>query len=145
MSQSRRWCLTLNNWTQEEYDACLSSNPVYAVVGKETGLQDTPHLQAYFVFRTAKRLAAVKRISERGHWEGAQGSTQQNFLYCSKDGDFIEIGIKPASKEAQAQGQHERWCDIIRAAREGTAETEYPREFIQYNTVIGRLYRYVFV
>jgi len=53
----RRWCFTLNNWTDDELDAAvdwLEDNTRYAVVGKEVGRNNTPHLQGYF--RTSKNM-----------------------------------------------------------------------------------------
>lgn len=140
MSMSKRWCFTLNNYTPEEGVALAEQECVYVIIGKEVGDQGTPHLQGYIVFKSNKRLSAVKKINSRCHWEIAKGTTEQNVAYCSKDGDFVELGERPKTRKEIGQDQKEKWQDVVRAAREGTCEEEYPREFIQYNATINRLY-----
>lgn len=139
MAQSKRWCYTLNNYTDEERQTLVDYPNVYHVVGKEVGENGTPHLQGYFVFKTAKRLAAMKKVSSRAHWEVAKGSTDANFVYCTKDGDFGEYGIRPKTPKETGEEQHARWLDVIRSAKDGTCEEEYPKEFVQYNGTITRM------
>lgn len=140
MSQGRRWCYTLNNWTsQEGLDLCAVAS-VYHIVGKEIGENGTPHLQGYIVFKSAKRLSGVKKLNNRCHWELAKGTTEQNVVYCSKDGNFHEVGVRPKTPKEIGEDQHTRWLDVIRSAKEGTCAEEYPREFIQYNSTVNRLY-----
>jgi len=136
----RRWCYTLNNYTEEEEQALNSCDSAYHIVGKEIGENGTPHLQGYFVFKTMKRLAALKKISDRAHWELAKGTTEQNVVYCSKDLNFVETGSKPKTPKEVGEEQHERWLDVIRAAKEGTCDEEYPKEYIMYNGTVSRLY-----
>lgn len=138
--QGKNWCFTLNNYTQEEYTTFLSTDSTYVVVGKEVGAEGTPHLQGYICFRTNKRLTAVKAINGRAHWELARGDSMANFTYCSKDGDFVEQGTRPMTRSEQRRSQQEHYADVIRAARAGTVEVEYPREFVQYNSTLLRLY-----
>lgn len=40
-----RFCFTLNNWTQEEYEDLTSRQVKWMVIGKEVGDNGTPHLQ----------------------------------------------------------------------------------------------------
>ncbi len=37
----------------------------------------------------------MKAIHPRAHWEIARGSTDENIKYCSKGGDFHELGERP--------------------------------------------------
>jgi len=111
-SAAKNWVLTLNNWTQEEFDAlalfCTTSDVVYCVVGKETGESGTPHLQIYLSLTSRKRFNQVKTLcgSQRYHTEIARGSPEENRTYCTKDGDYTEYGSLPA-------GQGKR-CDLDR-------------------------------
>jgi len=113
---------------------------VYLCYGEETAPSTgTPHLQGYVVFKSQKRLSGVNKLFQ-AHWDVAKGTTEQNYLYCSKDGKFIEYGTKPKSPAAVGSAKHEKWLDVIRSAKEGTAEEEYPGEFIRYHSTLLKLY-----
>lgn len=98
-SRSRRWCLTLNHYTEAELDK-LSSLPCrYIVYGLETGQEGTPHVQGYIVFKNARRFSTLKKFLPRGHWEIAQGSDAQNVNYCKKqDPNPYERGSLPIQR-----------------------------------------------
>lgn len=90
ISPSKRWCFTLNNYTQEDFDNIIltcSSNSSKYIVGKEVGESGTPHLQGYFEYYRKIRPLSLK-LSDKIHWERAKGTKSQNITYCSKDGDF---------------------------------------------------------
>lgn len=97
--QSRHWCFTLNNWTQEDDDRLknLGEAVTYIVYGYEVGDNGTPHLQGYVVFPTIKRLNQVKEaIGDRAHCEVKRGSPSQAADYCKKAGIFYENGTAPS-------------------------------------------------
>jgi len=144
-SVGARWCFTLNNYTYQEYSDIKGLACKYLIVGKEVApTTDTPHLQGYVVFPTRKTLGALKKLSARAHWEIAKGTSDENYEYCSKGGDFAEVGTRPetrAQKSADASArQKARWRAVIESARAGTCEEEFPGEFIRYNGVVRRLY-----
>lgn len=69
----------------------------YLVFGRETCPETKrQHLQGYIYFNTAKSFAACRKILAPRHVVPAVGTAEQNFTYCSKEGDFEEIGIRPA-------------------------------------------------
>lgn len=79
---SRSYCFTLNNpddnleWTDP---------PIrYAIWQLEIGENDTPHYQGYLELRTPQRLAAMKRILPRAHFEARMGTRDQARSYASK-------------------------------------------------------------
>ena len=117
--QSKRWCFTLNNYTEGEVgliDEVLSSpdHVKYAVYGKETGDSGTPHLQGFILFTSNKRLNAVKSlISLRGHFETAKGNNSQASDYCKKDGDFKEFGTFPGANKRNCQ-----WKELLEWIKE---------------------------
>jgi len=118
MLQSRRWCFTLNNYTAAEQESIRTWEDVkYRVVGKEVGEEQTPHLQGYVVFERCKRLAAVKKLLGRAHWEVARGNSKQNEDYCKKDGSYEEAGECPA--EDGGAGEKLRWKKARLAAEAG--------------------------
>lgn len=94
----RRWCFTLNNYTDDEYAAVCRGLAVpgvrYAVVGKEVGESGTPHLQGYLECANSMRIGGVKRIlgTDRCHLEPARGDGRQASEYCKKEGSFVEFG-----------------------------------------------------
>lgn len=87
MSVSKTWCFTLNNWTPQEEKFFDDIDVAYSVIGKEgKGPVETPHLQGAITFRRAYRLAQLKKLSPRAHWEVAKAIDAHN--YCMKDGDY---------------------------------------------------------
>lgn len=96
----QRWVATLNNYSQDEYDALINSSVTqanYAVIGREVGESGTPHLQCFFILINRFRLRQVKAIPglQRAHLEPARGTSSQAATYCKKEGDFWEHGDLP--------------------------------------------------
>lgn len=88
--QLKRWCFTLNNFTEDELRACTDAlqhvQTVYAVAGKERGSNGTPHLQGFIHFEKRLSLRQVKNIvGVRAHLEPARGSDNENRTYCRKE------------------------------------------------------------
>jgi len=129
MSTSKRWCFTLNNWTQEEYDAMITTPAVYLVIGKEIGKTGTPHLQGFATFQTMQRMSAMQKISKRAHWETAYGTTEQAAEYCKKDGDYEERGVMPKPK---GEGEKERWAAAKKAAQAGKLDDIPEDIYVRY-------------
>lgn len=108
--QSKYWCFTLNNPTEEELDLltryygelesgleCLCT---YIVLGFERGDQGTEHVQGYVEFGKRFDLLKVKRfLGHRVHLERRLGTAEEAATYCRKDGEFLEAGVisKPQS------------------------------------------------
>lgn len=131
--QSRRWTFTINNYdelTIEHLRSILKTDKVrYAIFGREVGEQGTPHLQGYIGFATPQRLAALKRMHPRGHYEKAKGNEQQNYDYCSKEGDFEEFG------ERSQQGKRTDLSDAVETLKNGTLANvaeEHPETYIKF-------------
>ena len=92
-SAKKRYCFTLNNYTEKEYNDLItffsSNSSNKYIIGKERGeLKDTPHLQMYCNFSTKIRFSAIKKINSRLHIEPCRGSELDNIKYCSKEGNF---------------------------------------------------------
>lgn len=86
--RSRAYCLTLNNYLEEEYEQLKSwaqKNCEAWIIGKEIGESGTPHLQGYFNFKNPTDLNTIKSLNNKLHIEKAKGKKEQNFKYCSKD------------------------------------------------------------
>lgn len=90
--QTREWQLTLNNWTQFEYDKIKSYvvNKKYWMIGKEIGkVCGTPHIHIYIKHKTGIRWETLKNLNDRFHIVKCKGDLAHNHKYCSKQGDFI--------------------------------------------------------
>jgi len=93
ISPSQYWCMTLNNYTENDYKKIIEHNYVLSssfVLGKEVGKSGTPHLQAYFEFKDKIR---PRCIHEEAHWEKRKGTREQNIKYCTKEGNYILKGL----------------------------------------------------
>lgn len=121
MSQrTRRYCLTLNNPTDEEVVALMEVNPAQlkrGFVALEVGAEGTPHLQGFVHLRNAKTLTALKKMlgSNRYHIEKAMGTDFENWAYIMEDvegkvkGDsLIEWGEAPLE-----EGEPDAWDSIL--------------------------------
>lgn len=91
-SQSRKWCITLNNYTDKEYATMLQyfiDRKYTYIIGKETAETGTKHLQVYIEHKSPIRFITLKKLNKRFHIEKSKGNKVDNFKYCSKENDFI--------------------------------------------------------
>lgn len=94
------WCATLNNWTEEEQTILLTPRVElqYIIIGRETAPDTgTPHLQIYFQLTRQVKLTTIKNWGgpwARMHIENARGSDEENYNYCTKEGNFNEMGTR---------------------------------------------------
>lgn len=106
--RSRRWSVTLNNYTEEEestVQSLVSRGLVkYLVYGREVGEQNTPHLQMYLETSGKVSLSSIKKIPglSRCHAEKSRGSFQRNRDYCTKEGNFIFEEGSPMQQGARS-------------------------------------------
>lgn len=94
-TRARGWCFTINNWNRSDIDEISELDYRYIVTGFETGESGTAHIQGYVLFRSAIAFSSMKRKLTRAHLEAAKGTPQQNWTYCSKDGEWCEDGDRP--------------------------------------------------
>lgn len=104
-TQKKAYSFTLNNYTDEEYNAICSvlrDETIYGIVGKEVGASGTSHLQGYALFKRPYHFKSVKdRYLPRCHIEVSAGTPDDNRRYCSKDGQFVEFGTIPSKKRGR--------------------------------------------
>ena len=131
MAQSFRWCFTLNNPTDDETEAVMGWDNKYMVIGNEVGSSGTRHLQGFIIFHSAKRLAAVKKLQGRAHWEPARGTSKQASDYCMKDGDFEEYGALPDNAKGGV-AEKDRWATAKASALAGDLNAIPEDIFIRY-------------
>lgn len=91
----RNFCFTINNYTEEEIEQIEKGTWwKYITYGKETGENNTPHLQGYCELQKRTRFNTIKQYLPRAHIEGRRGTQEQAIVYCHKDGEFKELGEK---------------------------------------------------
>lgn len=100
-SRAKNWAFTINNYITDDLERLedlgrrVGQDIQYMILGKEVGEEGTPHLQCYVQFMNRLRMSQVKNfVGARAHVEVARGSPNQNYIYCSKDGDFQEFGTR---------------------------------------------------
>lgn len=131
ISRSRAWSVTINykepakakeqQQADEEVFHALAKIK-YWIFGREKGEEGTPHLQAYVAWADAKTLTAVKKFWPRAHLEVAKGNDQQNQIYCSKEGDYIESGEPRATQKQKGDMEKSRYQASWELAKHGRYE-----------------------
>jgi len=94
----RSWCVTVNNWTQRDYELALLAPTRYIIIGRERSENNTPHLQIYLEMKNPISFNVLKRdFFPRGHLEIKEGTQKQARDYCKKEhyqeyGNFVIQG-----------------------------------------------------
>lgn len=150
--QGKRWCFTLNNYSDKELEM-LKLMPSAADGGwegilrggfaKEVGESGTPHLQGWVIFQSNKRLNTLKKLFPRIHLELMKGSEQQSFDYCNKtigtpDYDYHSYGDPKQSE----QGKRTELDEVIHAATtlgKRAAAAQDPGTYAKYHRGIDHV------
>ncbi len=87
VARYRKWCFTLNNYTQADIDTLLvnfhkQASTLY-VFQEELGDNETRHLQGCVSYRNAVRFTTLKSLCSRAHWEKCKDWNASK-TYCSK-------------------------------------------------------------
>lgn len=143
--QSLFWCGTLNNPTREDEALLilLEKTCSYLILGREhwpkegepIDLEKTPHYQIFLKLLARKRLAGMKKLLPRAHWEMKSpfSTVQQALEYCKKEGDFVEFGEVPKEKtEPATKKAADNWNEAKQLALEGRVLEIDPQIFIKY-------------
>lgn len=117
--RSRSWTFTLNNYVEADIVRIIDFNPKYCVIGKEVGESGTKHLQGYITFEHKKSFKQLKGLIPRSHIETAKGTAEQNYVYCTKDGDFVEHGVRPPTPIEKSQRAKQRYLEQWNLAKAG--------------------------
>jgi len=96
--RSRAYCFTLNNYSEEEYQSIkcwAQKNCIAWIIGKEVGSESKiSHLQGYLAFKNPTDFNSIKAVAQKAHIEKAKGKKEDNFKYCSKDGNYEQENMK---------------------------------------------------
>lgn len=102
--KSRKWCFTLHKWHANHVLRLRhpeSYSGQYVIFGREVSPSTgSRHLQGFLYFKSPITRDGVKKRLGDGfnhiHLEMAKGTVDENYRYCSKDGDFEQYGDKPS-------------------------------------------------
>lgn len=140
--KARGWCVTVNNYTEEDLAHLRMVDCQYSIVGKEIApTTGTPHLQCYFYWTNARSFNMVKTLFRDWHLEKAKGNSFQNYEYCAKEGDFEERGPRPKDpRKGGGDTQIARWEDAVAFAKAGKKE-EIPADLqVRYYNTWNRIH-----
>lgn len=91
-----RWCYTKFNYDVANLPIIPNNMVKYRIEGKEIcPTTQTPHIQGYCEFNEKIRFTALQKAFPGVNFTKCAGSPFQNFTYCSKDGNFSEVGLRP--------------------------------------------------
>lgn len=132
--RSRGWCLTINNFTEEEKQKVkdvIEINCECGIAEIEHLNEGTPHIQCYMYFKNAKKFSQMKKIFVRAHIEKAEGNWQENFKYCSKENTVFSIkghSVEDAEKYKGMDG-FEIMYEDMKILLPDEFEKKYPKEW----------------
>jgi len=146
MTRHRPWVIVINNWTDSDLFGIkqLFKMVDYGICGKEVGEQGTRHLQAYARLKEALTLLQMKKHLPRAKLIPADGDDKQNQTYCSKDGDFFEVG------QPSEQGKRTDIHEVAQKIKKGEITLEevmfdYPVIYMKYSRAIEKMCNAVLV
>lgn len=139
MTISKRFCFTLNNYTEEEVTAVTNLSSLslvkYLIFGFEVGENGTEHLQGFIILSKPQRFSWFKSRVPRAHIETAKGTSLQAATYCKKEGNFKEFGVLPANQGKRTDlDRFFEWSDQF-TADNGRAPTFEEAAFMEPNIV----------
>lgn len=104
--QSRKWSITINNYTSEEVEQLkqyFRDSATKYVIGKEVGKEEgTPHIQAHAIFKSSRRFSTLHNLFPRAHIEKQKKTDYKALAYCMKE-EIIEGRGMPAKELIRLQ------------------------------------------
>lgn len=135
--KARSFCYTLNNWTENEIESLRKVKCKYQIIGKEVGESGTNHLQGYLSFDNPRSFNAIRKICPRWHLEIARGSPQDNYEYCTKEGNYEEFGERP--EQGKRTDLNEIKNEIINGKKIDDIVMEQPMIYHQYGRTLHKI------
>jgi len=145
-SKAKHWTFTIINPSDAHISKFedIKEFTTYWIYGKEVApTTGTPHLQCYLVGKKQITLPTMRRwfgTSDGHSFAVSMGTPEQNRVYCSKEGSFVEWGTLPeARNKAGGEATKRKWETIAQNAKEGKLDlicAENPKEFVtNYRTL----------
>lgn len=109
------------------------------------------HIQGFFKMNVRKRLSTLNIIArEMGlceighpHFERANGTDRQNYVYCTKESSRAEPGFSSEKWDFSSDNNDSEWIQMIAALQAGATESHialnYPRHYLRYSRGIQQM------
>lgn len=131
---ARRYCFTWNNYP-ETAEAQIRAfhtqkQAIYTIVGREIGMNGTAHLQGYVHLKDRMGFKQLKKLFPSMHIEKANGNSEENKIYCSKELNFFEMGTCP---KTGGDASKDSWKAILEASEKGNwdyIKENHPRVWV---------------
>ncbi len=142
--QSRRWCFTYQNYDQRSEDRLKDladdKDVRYLIFGREKAESTgTPHLQGYIELKRPWRRNRLARTLPGVHLESARGSSDDNIVYCSKDGDVVSYGRPASESTGGIPTGFANAVDLASRGRIADVRLEEPGAFVRYGRGLSQL------
>lgn len=131
---AKTWAYTINNYTKDDIEQFKKFDCKRHRCALEIGEKGTKHMQGKITFTRTYRLAALKKLNNKVHWEIAK---VEDFNYETKGKELIEIDNRKQGKRSDLeniikniQGK-KKFKEIV---------NENPIEYIKYNRGIEKLF-----
>lgn len=144
-SKGKHWTLTkwpCDLWDGEGFMSYEHMEHVeYIIMGREFTKENKKlHLQCYVYFSKDKTFKTVKRWFGKCHIKLSKGTPLQNQVYCSKDGNFFQIGELPEAQSVKGnQKQKLDYDEAIRAAKEQRIDDIPATLMVRYYNTFKRI------
>lgn len=80
--KNRAYCITINNYSEDEWKTCLDIDAEFSVFAPEIGDAGTPHIQGYVYFKNPRAFTSMKRLLPRANLiSPPKGTPSQNLDY----------------------------------------------------------------
>lgn len=142
VKQIQRFCFTHNNYSTECVDYVkdvIGPLCIWMICGKEVApTTGTPHLQCFAYLKNKmsenKINKSILKFPNGAYSKAipAKGNNKHQYDYCSKGGDFFEVGTRPQDAgEAGGAAEQNRWADIARLAKDKENYDEFYNEILE--------------
>lgn len=112
--RGRKWIFVINNYSEEVKEKVLEycKHKTHWIIGFEIGKENnTPHLQGYIHNKNPLDFNNLKNNLIGAHIEKAKGNDDENYRYCSKDGDFLTNMKAPLLDRLMEKYKNVVWKD----------------------------------
>lgn len=132
--QLKRVAFTLHDYTLADVKRILHISSVYCILGYEVCPETKrKHIQGFINLTKKETFPKIKAlIGLKAHIEAAKGTDEQNRTYCSKDGEFTEVGTP------SQQGRRNDILLAVETLHKNNGDTQkvavlHPEVFIRYH------------